>query len=522
MRKIIFAVLAGSLFSLLVYAGTLSNVSVTSNPDIVGRTATHTISFTTATGDLDNPATPTVAVVNANGTTSWGYEITAFSENGETLPSPEGLVTDGTSTLDSTNYISITWNPIPGAVYYGVYRTTAGGTPTTTGLIATTTATGTNDTGLPTIGGLPPTVNTTADIKSIEITFPVGFDITGAALGSYTSADGEANPTLSTSSQTAIVTFETASRGTANVTYTITLTGIVNATSSGKYTANIVTKGLKGVAIDSGSGTFALRPENIKNLICDASGQAGAIWLWWTVPMGIVNSGQGYQLKYQQGNSIDWNTALTYTQDWLRADPGTLEQKLVTGFNPNTQYTFAMKVLGNDNTSSTVSNAVTCYAPAAAQPSTDKIAPTSQITNPKSGDKILVGTKTKIEGTAKDEGGSSVQKVEISFDGKNWFLVNPVKLENGVLYWEYFWVPKEVGEYKIQTRATDWVGNVEKPSEGIKVSVVSELPKAPPAPQVPMTIEQLKAKIIEIQLKLIQLIQQLIQILQEKLAQLKR
>jgi len=363
----------------------------------------------------------------------------------------------------------------------------------------------------------------TATTTVIEIDFPAGrgFDLSGSSFGLVQYGGSSTScASVATSSLSATCTLPTGVSIPPNTAVTTTLSNVIS-TSSGSHVITVVT--YNGTSSNgSVTSSVILNPKAISNLRCDASGQAGAIWLWWTVPMGIVNSGQGYQLKYQQGNSIDWNTALTYTQDWLRADPGTLEQKLVTGFNPNTQYTFAMKVLGNDGTISDISNAVTCYAPAAAQPSTDKIAPTSQITNPKSGDKILVGTKVKIEGTAKDEGGSSVQKVEISFDGKNWFLVNPVKLENGVLYWEYFWVPKEVGEYKIQTRATDWVGNVEKPSEGIKVSVVSELPKAPPAPQVPMTIEQLKAKIIEIQLKLIQLIQQLIQILQEKLAQLKR
>jgi hypothetical protein len=68
--------------------------------------------------------------------------------------------------------------------------------------------------------------------------------------------------------------------------------------------------------------------------------------------------------------------------------------------------------------------------------------------------------------------------------------------------------------------------NVETPEEGVKISVVLKSPeitqKPTEKPISQMTLEELKAKIIEIQLKLIQLIQQLIQILQEKLSQFGR
>ena len=148
------------------------------------------------------------------------------------------------------------------------------------------------------------------------------------------------------------------------------------------------------------------------------------------------------------------------------------------------------------------------------------------IEKPKSGDQFFEGENIKIVGFAKDEEGFSVQKVEISFDGKNWKIATPVKVEDGKLYFEYLWQKPKAGEYQIFSRATDWMGNLETPGEGVKISVVlkpSEITQKPTEkPISQMNPEELKAKIIEIQLKLIQLIQQLIQILQEKLSQLGR
>jgi hypothetical protein len=148
------------------------------------------------------------------------------------------------------------------------------------------------------------------------------------------------------------------------------------------------------------------------------------------------------------------------------------------------------------------------------------------IEKPKQRDQFFEGEDIKIEGWAKDEGGSSVQKVEISFDGKNWQKTKSIKVEDGKLYFEYLWQKPKVGEYQIFSRATDWMENVETPGEGIKISVVLKPPeiveKPAEKPISQMTAEELKAKIIEIQLKLIQLIQQLIQILQEKLRELGR
>lgn len=82
---------------------------------------------------------PTVAAQGTVGSTSWGYKITAFSDTGETLASVEAQVTDGNATLTSSNYNLISWESNSQAIKYGVYRSSAAGTPATTGLIGITT-----------------------------------------------------------------------------------------------------------------------------------------------------------------------------------------------------------------------------------------------------------------------------------------------------------------------------------------------------------------------------------------------
>ncbi|MBT9167488.1 MAG: hypothetical protein DDT19_00826 [Syntrophomonadaceae bacterium] len=112
---------------------------------------------------LPTPATPTVTPQGATGTTTWGYRITARSSVGETLASIEGRTTTGNATLSTTNFNRITWPAVSGAVDYRVYRTTAGGTPSTTGLIGTVISLTFDDTGLAASGAVP-TVDTSGNI----------------------------------------------------------------------------------------------------------------------------------------------------------------------------------------------------------------------------------------------------------------------------------------------------------------------------------------------------------------------
>lgn len=110
-------------------------------------------------GTIINPLlTPTGLVVAPQGTpgsTSWGYSVTAFSATGETLECVEVMISNGAATLNNTNYNRLTWDAVPGAVKYGVYRTTAGGAPSSVGRIRQTTSLSCNDKGLVASGGLP-------------------------------------------------------------------------------------------------------------------------------------------------------------------------------------------------------------------------------------------------------------------------------------------------------------------------------------------------------------------------------
>jgi hypothetical protein len=105
--------------------------------------------------DLDDPAAPTVAAQGTTGSTTWGYRVTAFSDTGETLASSETQITDGNATLSSTNHNLVSWSAVSGAVKYGVYRTTAGGTPSSTGLIRTTPELSYRDIGEAASGSVP-------------------------------------------------------------------------------------------------------------------------------------------------------------------------------------------------------------------------------------------------------------------------------------------------------------------------------------------------------------------------------
>jgi hypothetical protein len=104
---------------------------------------------------LDTPSAPTVTPQGTPGSTTWGYKVTAFSEAGETLASTEGQTTSGAATLTGTNFNRVTWSAVPGATKYGIYRSTAGGTPSSTGKITETKELQFDDTGQAASGSEP-------------------------------------------------------------------------------------------------------------------------------------------------------------------------------------------------------------------------------------------------------------------------------------------------------------------------------------------------------------------------------
>jgi len=88
-------------------------------------------------GALETPS-PSVEVQGTPGSTTWGYKVSAFSDCGESLASSEVTTTTGNATLNGTNFNRVTWPRVDRAIKYSIYRSTAGGTPSTTGLIYTT------------------------------------------------------------------------------------------------------------------------------------------------------------------------------------------------------------------------------------------------------------------------------------------------------------------------------------------------------------------------------------------------
>jgi hypothetical protein len=101
---------------------------------------------TTATQPFLRPATPsapTVAQVTGAtaGSTSYAYKITAIAANGVwSAESSATTLSTGNATLSVANANKITWTAVAGATYYAIDRTTAGGTPSTTGFIGYATA----------------------------------------------------------------------------------------------------------------------------------------------------------------------------------------------------------------------------------------------------------------------------------------------------------------------------------------------------------------------------------------------
>ncbi len=102
--------------------------------------------------------TPTVTTVGTPGTASWTYNIVARNpDTGQySAISADGTVTTGADTLSSTDYNVIRWTRVNGAKVYDVYRMGTGTSPSTTGLLRTTTNISFNDTGVAADGSTPP------------------------------------------------------------------------------------------------------------------------------------------------------------------------------------------------------------------------------------------------------------------------------------------------------------------------------------------------------------------------------
>ena len=146
---------------------------------------------------LGTIAAPTVVAQGTTGATTWGYKITARTQVGETLPSTETQIANGNATLSGSDFNRITWTWVAGAKDYQIYRTTAGGTPNTTGLIGTVSTSGTvgsgqlDDTGLSATTAAPAIdtsgylgIGTTAPGSALQLGSSAGTAASGITFGS--------------------------------------------------------------------------------------------------------------------------------------------------------------------------------------------------------------------------------------------------------------------------------------------------------------------------------------------------
>jgi Domain of unknown function (DUF4082)/Bacterial Ig-like domain/Bacterial Ig domain len=111
----------------------------------------------------------------------------------------------------------------------------------------------------------------------------------------------------------------------------------------------------------------------------------------------------------------------------------------------------------------------------AATASTDAAGPTSVITAPAAAANLIVNSAVTVSGTATDAGGGVVGGVEVSVDGgATW------RRATGRASWTYSWTPTAIGTVTIRSRAADDSGNIEAPSAGLVVNVVSAVDTTPP------------------------------------------
>jgi hypothetical protein len=128
--------------------------TVTTSDDVFSLDEVSTIGYVrlrnlAALVTVTTPSTPVITNGGTPGAATWTYKIVAKQIDGAySAASSGGTTTTGNADLDTDNFNTITWDAVPGAASYDVYRTAVGTSPTSTGLIATVFATTIDDTGL--------------------------------------------------------------------------------------------------------------------------------------------------------------------------------------------------------------------------------------------------------------------------------------------------------------------------------------------------------------------------------------
>lgn len=116
---------------------------------------------------ISNPSAPTLTVSGTPGTATVSYAVVGHDKNGGvTLPSSFTTITNAPNTLNSSNYVLITWPLIDGILQWDVLKTntsTSLATLVNPNFTAPSTTISYNDTGQSTASYTPPTRNTTGD-----------------------------------------------------------------------------------------------------------------------------------------------------------------------------------------------------------------------------------------------------------------------------------------------------------------------------------------------------------------------
>lgn len=115
----------------------------------------------TPKGSIERPNNVTVTIVGTLGTLNRRYRVTAVNEIGETTASNSVHANDCVDPMDGSNYVTLTWEAIEGALSYRVYRADP---KTDFGFIVGTTDLTVDDTGFtPDLTQLVPEANTTGE-----------------------------------------------------------------------------------------------------------------------------------------------------------------------------------------------------------------------------------------------------------------------------------------------------------------------------------------------------------------------
>ena len=101
--------------------------------------STPVITNSPLTAALEPPTAPVVTHGGTLGTTTYGYQITALNDLGETTGSNEGTSAIGNASLSGTNWNIVSWSAVEHCTGYKVYRVTGGVAPRLIATVASTT-----------------------------------------------------------------------------------------------------------------------------------------------------------------------------------------------------------------------------------------------------------------------------------------------------------------------------------------------------------------------------------------------